>query len=63
LNKAKENHKIYKELLDYKDSKNFDEVLKKILNPENKDNQTIIKALWPLEFKFPLNDDQKNNVL
>lgn len=35
LNKAKENHKIYKELIDFKDSKNFDEVLKKILNPNN----------------------------
>jgi hypothetical protein len=45
MNKAKENHKIYKELIDFKDSKNFDEVLKKVLNPNNLDNQIIKKAL------------------
>ena len=31
LNNIKKNHEIYKKLIDYKDSKNFDEVLKKTL--------------------------------
>jgi len=50
-------------LIDYKESKNFDEILKKILDPENKDDQIIRKALWPYEALFPLKEDQKNNVL
>jgi hypothetical protein len=63
LSKAKENHEIYKKLIDYKESKNFDEILKKILDPENKDDQIIRKALWPYDALFPLKEDQKNNVL
>lgn len=31
LNNIKKNHEIYKKLIDYKDNKNFDEVLKKTL--------------------------------